>query len=427
MKRLLCLVQKDIAVLVGDKANVFWVFGFPIAFAMFFGLVFSSANQGGGPSNMEIGLVDQDQSDLSKAFTTRLQAEEALDLKAMSLEQARQQIRKGKLAAAVVVKDNFSENNGMNFGGDNSIVQIMADPARQVQSAYLQGMVGKAQFQSLGDMFTDAEYAKKQFQNWRENIKQDETISPLMSTAFLSFFDSLEYFTEQLRQDNTEDDFSGDFMKVETIDVTRQVEEGRHPTHSFQVTFPQCILWGILGCAATFAVSIVKEKTSGTYMRICVGPVRTSHILAGKGLACFATCSLVVISLFILGKLFFHVPIHNLAFFVLAGICVILCFVGIMMFVCTLGRTEQAVGAAGWAIMMAMAMLGGGMVPLMFMPKWMQTLGVISPVRWGIYALEGAIWRCFSFTEMMMPCVVLLVIGAVFFTLGVIILNRRQT
>jgi ABC-2 type transport system permease protein len=110
----------------------------------------------------------------------------------------------------------------------------------------------------------------------------------------------------------------------------------------------------------------------------------------------------------------------------MAGICVILCFVGIMMFVCTLGKTEQSVGAAGWAIMMVMAMLGGGMMPLVFMPKWMQTVGTISPVRWGIYALEGAIWRHFSFTEMLMPCGVLLVIGAVFFAVGATILGRRN-
>jgi ABC-2 type transport system permease protein len=426
MNRIICLAQKDMAVLIGDKANVFWVFGFPIVFALFFGLVFSSANSGGGPKNMQIGLVDQDQSKLSQRFAEHLDAEEALELTPMPLEQARDQVRKGKLAAALIIKENFSERNGMGFGSDDPIIQIMADPARQMQTAYLQGMASKAQFQGFSDIFTDPNRAKEQFQTWRDNIKQDPDITPLLATAFSTFFDALEYVTGQLREHNEGTDMSDGFMSIDTISIERQEEKGKHPTQGFQITFPQCILWGILGCAATFAVSIVKEQTTGTFARLCVGPVKKSHILAGKGLACFVTCVMVMICLYILAKLLFHVPINNVAYFIMASICAILCFVGIMMFACTLGKTEQSVGASGWALMMVMAMLGGGMMPLVFMPKWMQTLGTISPVKWGIYALEGAIWRHFSFTEMLVPCGVLLAIGAVFFAIGATILGRQN-
>ncbi len=426
MKRILCLAQKDVAVLIGDKSNLFWVFGFPVVFALFFGLVFSSANSGDGPKNMQIGLVDQDQSTLSQRFAERLDTEEALELTPMPLEQARNQVRKGKLAAALIIKEHFSQRNGMGFGSDDPVIQIMTDPARQMQSAYLQGMASKAQFQGFSDMFTDPNRAREQFDTWRDNIKQDPDINPLLATTFSTFFDALEYLMGQLRENNEATDLSDGFMPIDTIPVERQEEKGKHPTQGFQVTFPQCILWGILGCAATFAVSIVKEQTTGTFARLCVGPVKTSHILAGKGLACFATCVTVTVSLYVLAKLLFRVPINNVAYFVMAGLCVILCFVGIMMFVCTLGKTEQSVGAAGWALMMVMAMLGGGMMPLVFMPQWMQTLGTISPVKWGIYALEGAIWRHFSFTEMLMPCGVLLVIGAVFFAVGATILGRRN-
>ena len=426
MKRILCLAQKDMAVLLGDRANLFWVFGFPVAFALFFGLVFSSTNSGEGPKDMEIGLVDQDQSKLSQQFAERLDDEEALKLTPMSMEQAREKVRKGKLAAALIIKDNFSEHNGMGFGTDDPIIQIMADPARQMQSAYLQGMATKAQFQGFSDMFTDPNRAMEQFQNWRDSITQDPNINPLLATTLLTFFDSLESFTDQLRQTDEDANLSEGFMSIDTISVEHEEEKGKEPTQGFQITFPQCILWGILGCAATFAVSIVKEQTTGTFARLCVGPVRKSHILAGKGLACGATCVIVMICLYLLAKLLFHVPIDNFPYFIMACLCVILCFVGIMMFVCTLGKTEQAVGAAGWALIMVMAMLGGGMVPLLFMPHWMQTVGTISPVKWGIYALEGAIWRQFSFTEMLMPCGVLLGIGVVFFTIGATILGRRN-
>jgi ABC-2 type transport system permease protein len=97
-----------------------------------------------------------------------------------------------------------------------------------------------------------------------------------------------------------------------------------------------------------------------------------------------------------------------------------------MMLLSVLGQTEQAVGGSASAIMVVMAMFGGGMIPLIAMPDWMQTASNISPVKWGILALEGAIWRGFSASEMLLPCGILLAVGAISFALGVRILARRD-
>jgi ABC-2 type transport system permease protein len=49
-----------------------------------------------------------------------------------------------------------------------------------------------------------------------------------------------------------------------------------------------------------------------------------------------------------------------------------------------------------------------------------------SPVKWSVLALEGAIWRGFSFTDMLLPAAVLLGIGAVGFAVGVSVLTRSE-
>jgi ABC-2 type transport system permease protein len=56
----------------------------------------------------------------------------------------------------------------------------------------------------------------------------------------------------------------------------------------------------------------------------------------------------------------------------------------------------------------------------------MARISHFSPVKWGILAMEGAIWRGFSVFEMVVPCVVLLAIGISFFSLGVLMLRRAQ-
>jgi ABC-2 type transport system permease protein len=90
-----------------------------------------------------------------------------------------------------------------------------------------------------------------------------------------------------------------------------------------------------------------------------------------------------------------------------------------MMLISTLGRTERAVGGAGWGIMLLMSMLGGGMIPLIAMPGWLQTASHASPVKWAILAMEGAIWRGFSLAEMLLPCAILVGVGGAAFAAGV--------
>ena len=110
---------------------------------------------------------------------------------------------------------------------------------------------------------------------------------------------------------------------------------------------------------------------------------------------------------------------------VVAALCVAICFVGIMMTLSVIGKTEQAVGGIGWAINMVMAMLGGCMVPLMFMPAVLQKLSFLSPIRYAVLALEGAIWRRFSYAEMLGPCLILVVIGVCGMTIGTLMLRRK--
>ncbi len=108
-----------------------------------------------------------------------------------------------------------------------------------------------------------------------------------------------------------------------------------------------------------------------------------------------------------------------LVLLVVAMGCVSLCFVGIMLLLSVLGKTEQAAGGIGWAVLMVMAMLGGGMVPAFFMPSWMQAISHVSPVKWAIVAMEGAIWRGFTPGEMLMPCLILVGVGALCSFIGV--------
>jgi ABC-2 type transport system permease protein len=112
------------------------------------------------------------------------------------------------------------------------------------------------------------------------------------------------------------------------------------------------------------------------------------------------------------------VPIDYPLKVVLALICVSTGFVGIMMFLAALGKTERGMASLGWGVMMVFAMFGGAMIPLFAMPGWMKSVSDFSPVKWAILSFEGATWRGFSYTELLLPCGIMLVLGIVLFIAG---------
>jgi ABC-2 type transport system permease protein len=75
---------------------------------------------------------------------------------------------------------------------------------------------------------------------------------------------------------------------------------------------------------------------------------------------------------------------------------------------------------------MVMAMFGGAMIPAMFMPSFLQRMSSLSPVRWAIHALEGSIWREFTWAELFPALAILLAIGATGMIVGSTLLSRRQ-
>lgn len=421
MKKVLFLAIKDLRVLISDRGNIFWVFGFPVLFALFFGAIYSGT--GKGPSGMEIAIVNEDNSDFSNAYISKLESDEALKIVELSREEAIERVRKGKVAAAVILNKGIGDGFEALFNNDDPKLEIASDPSRKMESGYLQGLLAKAQFEALSEKFIDRQWMKGQVNLWRKDLESANNPDAEQTDLYLKFIDSFDTLLTDVNDENLRAGFDGDILNFAKLDVNRE-REG--PVTAFQITFPQAMLWGILGCTATFAISIVKERTAGTYARLRIGPIGRAHILAGKGTACFITCVFIICILFVGAKTIFKMPISNVFLFIQAALFTLLCFVGLMMLICTLGRTEQSVGGAGWAIIMIMAMIGGGMVPLAFMPSWLRPFSHISPVKWSIFALEGAIWRNFSFAEMIIPCVVLLAIGITAFLLGVVMLRRQD-
>jgi ABC-2 type transport system permease protein len=191
------------------------------------------------------------------------------------------------------------------------------------------------------------------------------------------------------------------------------------PASAYAITFPQGIIWGFIGVTAAFGISIVTERVRGTLLRLQVASITRWQILAGKALACFIAAMSVSVGLLALAYFAFGVHPGSWPLLALAVISSVLSFVGLMMLLSVLGKTEEATSGIGWAVLLIFSMIGGGMIPYFFMPSWMSKVSNFSPVKWSVMAMEGAIWRHYSLAEMLLPCGILVGTGVVFFAIGV--------
>lgn len=383
------LALKDLRLLARDPVALFWVFGFPVLFALFLGGVVRAGLRGEtGP--LELVVVDAAETPASRRLVDALERAEGLVVRSASLETAQRVVRRGEAVAYLEVPPGWGSPVRASEGGEAVVpLRLGIDPSREVEGALLRGAIARA-VQGLGAEGAAAE---------------ERRVAASLGALGVGAAGSAG------GRGGTEPP-----LVVERAAGLREAE----------LVFPAAVLWGLIGCAASFAVSLVTERTRGTLLRLVTAPIDKSALLWGKALACLLACLAVAVALTFLAVGGFEVRFESLLGLLAAIGSAALCFVGITMLLSSLGRSEQAVAGAGWAVLILMAMLGGGMVPLSLMPSWLRSLSHLSPAKWSVLALEGATWRAFSPEELVLPCGVLLAVAGGSFFLGVRSLARMD-
>ena len=329
-------------------------------------------------------------------------------------------MRLGKRVAYVVVPKGFGAAQQRLFYGDPPELEIGLDPSRKAEGGMIQGLLTKHLTRPMQELFSN----RRRMQSWtRENqvaLDSATGLDPGRRQSIQRFMGDLDRFTATIEDTASRGDSvaGGGWQpgRFRTADIAR-VRRG--PRNAFDVSFPQGVIWAILSTSFGFALSLVLERTRGTLMRLRVAPIRRRTILLGKAGGCFLTILMVSSVLLAIGALVFRVRPSSWPLLAAAVLSSAIAFVGIMMVISVMGRSQRGVSGLGWAAMMAMSMTGGGMIPLFAMPPWMQSASQVSPVRWAIIAIEGAIWRDFTAQQMLLPCAVLVAIGLVGFAVGV--------
>jgi len=379
MRIVVAMALKDLRLLFRDKAGLFFVVGFPFFYALLLGSIFSTGSPQSG--SMKVMVVDLDQTEASESFIAELSKQKVLELVPSELAEAEDNVRLGKVVAYVAIPEGYGARPKNPLSGKpGPEIELGVDPSRSTSSGMLRGLLMGTAFRQMATSFQKA--AKSKDATKAEDTSQEEAWAPLT---------------------------------IRSKSVSRKTTG---PKNGFEFAIPQGMIWAMLFCMQRFSTNLVGERERQTLLRMQLAPISRLHILGGKALICFGAILLVAISLAIFSRQAMDVQISSFLNFAIALLSAAVCFSGIMVFVAVLGKTENGVGGISTAIMMLMAMSGGGMVPLIAMPGWMQSVGSVSPVKWAILGIEGSIWRDYSTVEILTPSAILLVIGVTCFAIG---------
>ena len=421
MRASLVLALKDLRLLSRDRAAAFFTFVFPLAIALFFGYVFSGTTA----EPMRVAAFVESASPAADTLVRALSEDGAFVLNRVeSREDGERLVRGGTAAALVVVPASYAAGVDGMLTGAGPHLGLVVDPSRRAEGSMLVGKVHEVGFRTVFSSMADPVQFGRALDRMEASLKDSE-FSASDKLAIRVALGRARSMAAQSPKDAGTGGMSGmSAWKPISVDVTELAMRPGIPANSFAISFTQGVAWALFGAVLAFGSGIAEERQRGTLVRLRVSPMSPNDILMGKALACFLTCMATEWLLVFFGVAFFHVAVSSwLAMAVVIAVTAF-GFSGLMMLLAAGFRTEGGAQGAGRAVLLVLAMVGGGTVPLVFMPPFLRAASNISPFKWAVMAAEGATWRNWGPDEMWLPLAVLAAIGAIGLTAGTALVRR---
>jgi ABC-2 type transport system permease protein len=160
------------------------------------------------------------------------------------------------------------------------------------------------------------------------------------------------------------------------------------------------------------ATSVVRERERGTIEQLIVTPIRPWELVIGKILPYVILAFIDTFEVLAFGHFWFGVPIRgSLGLIVGASGLMLLSGLGIGLFASTIANTQQEAMLSVWMTLLPSIFLSGFFFPLEAMPKILQWLSYIIPLRYYLVILRSVMLKGSGFSAIWLECLALLVFG----------------
>lgn len=407
-----------------DRVLQALTFLLPIAFFSIFALVFGGRAGGGASVRVDVGVVDEDGSDVSTRLLGALKKEKGLTVsrsektkageQPLDRERARALVQGGQLDVAVVVPKGF----GAAFPGFASgapEVEVCVDPANPIAAQMVVGLLQKIGITSLFDVF------------WRQGIAAFEryagALTPQQRQAVDQWEQELAAQTKpQGEGSDAAEAMAGGLVRTKVVDVIRQ----RAPRTGIIAFYAAGMgVMFLLFMASGVGGALLEEAEAGTLERLLSSRLGMGRLLLGKWLYLTLLGCVQVTVMFVWGALVFGLDLgSHLGGFVIMTAVTAAAASGFGLVLATLCRSRQQLAGLSTIVILIMSVLGGSMFPRFLMSKTMQKLGLLTFNGWALDGYLKVFWRNAPLVELWPEVLVLSALAAAFM-LAARLLARR--
>jgi len=186
------------------------------------------------------------------------------------------------------------------------------------------------------------------------------------------------------------------------------------------------VLVTIMGTLLT-AQNIAREKELGTLEQINVTPITRGQFIAAKLLP-FWVLGLVELAMgLVIGWLVFGMPVRG-SLVLLAGVAgvYLIAALGVGLWISTVVDTQQQAMFVTFFVMVIYLLMSGLFTPVDSMPRWVQLLAELNPVKHFVLISRAVLVKGASLPEVARPFLILTAYAAVVFLLAVRQYRKRS-
>lgn len=422
MKKLGASIVKEFLLLINDKVGLLLMYLMPVLLVFIITLVQDSTFKLVNENKLELLIINDDKGVLGDTLVAQLKRSGSFGIsteKDLSVQEIQQRLLDGDELIAVHIPSEFSE-----------------------------GLISKATNISVGMLqefeLADSSDLKKESETLPLTMYYDPVLQESFRFSILStlhtYVGVLEnrLMVEQLYiamgytevPENMEEQFASNHLDI----VEKSANRSSHEVipNSAQHNVPAWSIFAMFFMVISLGGNIVKERLSGSFIRLQTIPASFSLVLISKMITYGFVALTQLTLIFALGKFVFpllglpalSLP-SNLLGLLVVSLLSALSAISFAMLVGTYAKTQEQANGFGAISIIILAAIGGIWVPSFVMPSYLQTIGQLSPLHWcleGYYTLflKGGDWYLLS------PSLLFLIIFILACQIGVYIKLRLQ-
>jgi len=387
------LAGKDLLQTVRDKLSFIFILVMPLAFTLFFGLLF-----GGGSDRLPLAVNDADGGAAAKQLVAALQDSSVVKVTLEGASDAERAVDDDKAAAALLIPKAYSADVEAGRAARLTIVATEGSSGAATVASEVRSVAGE---QVAVELAARAAAEAVRSKGSVSQISPEEAVEESAARARPVAAQVLA-------------------KPAATVDVVEAGTAAGQVPSGFVLSSPGMLVNFIMFSLITAGVALILERGNGTLQRLMTTRVRRWELIGGKAAGMFVLTFVQQILLLGVGQLFFGVDYLRdpaALFLMMVSLSLVASTLGLLL--AAVLKSEQALIATSVIVSMAVSALSGAWFPMEITGPAFQFVGHLLPTAWILDGLRGIVVRGFDVADVLPALGVAVVWSAAFFVLAV--------